>query len=80
MPVFFGVLASQIYGHTQGSGTGDTQQKIRCIEAGQDVGKGSRKSLRNGNELGGEIFAGRQTEGLGCFVAEIRNNGIGDIG
>ena len=50
------------------------------MEAGQHIGEGSRKALRNGNEPGGKIVAGRQTEGLGCFVAEIRNDGIGNIG
>ena len=80
VPVLLGVLASQIYGHTYHNGTSNTQQQIRGVEAGQHIGKGSRKALRNGNEPGGKIFAGRQTKGLGCFVAEIRNNGIGDIG
>ena len=80
VPVLLGVLASQIYGHTYHNGTSNTQQQIRGVEAGQHIGKGSRKALRNGNEPGGKIFAGRQTKGLGCFVAEIRNDGIGNIG
>ena len=80
MPVLLCVLASQIHSHSKGNGTNNTQQKIRGMEAGQHIGEGSRKALRNGNEPGGKIFAGRQTEGLGCFVAEIRNDGIGNIG
>ena len=78
--VFLCVLALEMYDQADNDRARNADQEVKKVEAGRKGGKGTCKSVPDGEYLCGEVCPRCQTEGLGYLVEGIHEQHIREVG